>query len=71
MKNFITGSLITIVFAYALMSAFGLVIGLVSKVDYNHRPERHENYCEQAPINLEKAFPAYKLGCWLGEREEN
>jgi hypothetical protein len=60
---------IKIVFiSYVIMSLFAFVVGLF---DANKNGSTNPNYtwradCLRTPSRIQKAFPAYKLGCYLG-----
>ena len=66
-KNLLTVLLIIILGIYGGVSMIMINEGMSDRRrGYN---PRYYNYCDHL-TNLKTAFPAYRLGCWLGERSD-
>jgi hypothetical protein len=57
-------SVLTVAGVYVLISIIPFAVGAFDNA-------RHvgDGSCRKRPRNIERFFPAYKFGCWLGSRQ--
>lgn len=56
---------------YGVISLILILKGIDDRANHRNYPNIYErDKCNEPSLNIEKYFPSYKLGCWLGEEQK-